>query len=69
MELKAVGSVPEDGFSVVLWLDLCRVSPATRLRATQGVHQVGLRFITSRARLEEFRSALFEQVFESPTVQ
>jgi len=69
IELKAGGAAGEDGYQVVVWLDLCRVSPATRARATRGRHQAGLRFFTNRERLEEFRTQLAQLVAEGPSLQ
>jgi len=69
IELKAGGAAGEGGYQVVVWLDLCRVSPATRARATRGRHQAGLRFFTTRERLEEFRVQLLQLVAEGPSLQ
>ena len=59
LELKAAGQGASPGYEVVLWLDMTRTSRALKARAARGRHQVGLRLFTTRARLEEFRAALF----------
>ncbi|HCP47311.1 MAG TPA: hypothetical protein DIU15_14815 [Deltaproteobacteria bacterium] len=69
IELKAGGLAGEGGYQVVVWLDLCRVSPATRARATRGRHQSGLRFFTTRDRLEDFRAQLAQLVEGGPSIQ
>ena len=56
MELKAQRG--GQGFEVVVWLDLTRMSPAMKARATRGRHQSGLRFFCTRSALEDFRSQL-----------
>ena len=56
IELKAQRGV--DGFEVVVWLDLTRMSRAMKARATRGRQQSGLRFFCGRAGLEDFRAQL-----------
>ncbi len=48
----------EDRYEVVLWLDLLRWNPAFKARATRGRQRAGLRFFTTRDRLEAFREGL-----------
>ncbi len=59
VELKARHGGPDPSFEVVLWLDLCGMSPALRARGHRGRHQAGLRMIVRRSALEAFRSSLF----------
>ncbi len=66
IELKARGHGDRSSFEVVVWLDLTRTSRALKARGSRGRHQVGLRMFTSRARLEEFRAALFALAKEAP---
>jgi len=56
IELKAQQG--GSGFEVVVWLDLTRMSPAMKARASRGRHQSGLRFFCTRAGLEDFRAQL-----------
>ncbi len=58
IELKAQGESAEDGFAVVLWLDLTRMGRALKARASRGRQQAGLRMYVSRAALEAFRADL-----------
>lgn len=51
---------------VVLWLDLVRLNPAFKLRATRGRHQAGLRLHARATAVSAFAAALLAAIEQAP---